>query len=113
MKILTIVFTALALCASAFAAPTETVTVQFSSPVVIGGKTLPAGEVRFNLHHGSNSVLLIAHAENGEAAAVVVNRIYEMGDGHTSVVLGRSGNTLKFERLWLDNGSGYAVADAQ
>lgn len=113
MKILTIVFTALVLCAAAFAAPTETVIVHFSSPVAVGGKTLPAGEVRINLHHGNNAVLLTALAENGEAAAVVVTRLHEVGDGRTSVVLARSGETLKLERLWLDNGSGFAVSDAQ
>jgi hypothetical protein len=114
MKRFNIALGAIALCGAAFAAPIDIVTVRFNQPVMIGEKTLPAGEIRFSVLHGSSSILMTARAESGEAAVVVLNRLHESEEpGHTSVILSRSGDTLKLERLWLDDGSGFAVAGAQ
>jgi len=113
MKIFTIALSAIALCGAAFAAPIDTFTARFANPVMIGEKTLPAGDVTFNVIHGNTSMLLTARSANGEAALIVVNRIHESEDaGKSSVILGRSGSNLKLERVWLD-GVGYAIADAQ
>ena len=113
MKLITATLAALALCATAFASG-ETVRVHFSTPVMIGEKVLPAGDVTFHVNHGTSSLLLTVHAENGESAAVVVNRLHESeAPNNTSVILGRSGNALKFERLWLSNGAGFGVVDTQ
>jgi hypothetical protein len=110
MKILSIALTALALCGSALAGSADTINVHFSSPVQIGAKTLPAGDVTFNVLRSNTSIILTARAEDGTAAAVLVNRVYDTGETtRTSVVLGRHGKDLKLERIWLDDYTGYAV----
>ena len=52
MKLFTIALSALAVCGAAFAAPVETITAHFATPVQVGDKVLPAGEVTFNVIHG-------------------------------------------------------------
>jgi hypothetical protein len=114
MKMLTIVLTALAICGAALAAPIDIVTVRFSTPVMVGEKLLPAGDVTFNVIHGTSSMLLTARAADGTAALITVSRLHESEETpKSSVILGRTGNTLKLERIWLDNGAGYALPDAQ
>jgi hypothetical protein len=114
MKLLTIALTALTLCGAALAAPVDIVTVRFATPVMIGEKTLPAGDVTFNVIHGNSSLLLTARAEDGTSALVMVSPLRQ-GDENakSSVVLGKTGNTVKLERIWLDSGAGFAVANAQ
>src|SRR5690349_16982865 len=108
MKIFTIAFTALALCGAALAGPADTINAHFSTPVLIGDKTLPAGDITFNVLRGSNSVIVTARSQNGTAAAVVVNRIYDLDEnGRASIVLGKHGNDLKLERIWLDGRTGF------
>jgi hypothetical protein len=105
---------ALAVCGAASAA--DSVNVHFSAPVLIGEKLLPAGDARINVLRGSNSVILTVRSEAGSSAAVVVNRITEQADeqGRATVVLGRQGKDLRLERVWLDDGNGFAVLpDAQ
>lgn len=114
MKMLTIALTAFALATAAWSAPVDVVTVRFASPVMIGEKTLPAGDVTFNVIHGTSSLLLTARAADGTAALITVSRLHDSEETpKSSVILGRTGNTLKLERIWLDTGAGYGVADAQ
>lgn len=115
MKILTLALTALALCGAALAGPQDTINAHFSTPVVIGEKTLPAGDVTFNVLRGSNSVILTARAEDGTIAAVLVNRIFDFEEGgKTTIVLSRHGKDMKLDRVWLDDRTGFAVfSDAQ
>jgi hypothetical protein len=114
MKLFTIALSALALCGAALAATVDTVNVRFSTPVMVGEKVLPAGDVTFNVIHGTSSVLLTARAANGESAVVVVSRLHESDEpARSSVILGRSGNNLRVERVWLEDGVGFAIADAQ
>ena len=114
MKLLTIALTALTLCGAALAAPVDIVTVHFTTPVMIGEKTLPAGDVTFNVIHGSSSLLLTARAADGTAALVTVSRLHQSEETpRSSVILGRAGNTVKLERIWLDSGEGFGVADSQ
>src|SRR6185312_5262754 len=101
MKLFTIALTALALSATAFAAG-ETVKAHFSTPVQIGEKVLPAGDITFQVNHGTSSHLLTAFSESGESAAIMVSRLHDSdAPENTSVILGRTGNKVKFERLWL------------
>jgi hypothetical protein len=114
MKIFGIALSVLTLCGSALAGPADTINVHFNSPVQVGEKTLPAGDVTFNVLRGNNSIILTARAEDGTAAAIVVNRVYDHeGASRTSVVLGRSAAGLKLERIWLDDRTGFAVAEAK
>jgi len=113
MKLFTIALSALALCGAALAAPIDTLTAHFTSPVSIGDKVLPAGEVTFSVIHGTSSMLLVARTANNEAAAVMVNRQYQSDDSRKSeVVLNKTGNTLKLDSVCVD-GISYAVADGQ
>jgi hypothetical protein len=110
MKILTIAFTALTLCGAALAESVDTINAHFTTPILIGDKTLPAGDITFNVLRGSNSVVVAARSQDGTAATVLVNRVYDGEEGgHTTVVLGRHGNALKLERIWLDDRTGFAV----
>jgi hypothetical protein len=113
MKLFTIALSALALVGAAIAAPIDTFNARFATPVMVGEKALPAGEVTFNVIHGTSSMLLVARTANNEAAMIVVNRVYEPEQaGRTEVVLNKNGSTLKVEKVWLD-GIAYTVADAQ
>jgi hypothetical protein len=113
MKLFTIALSALALCGAAFAAPIDTFTARFTTPVTVGEKALPAGEVTFNVIHGTSSTLLVARTANNDAAMIVVNRVYEPEQaGKSEVTLNKTGNTLKVEKVTVD-GISYTVADAQ
>ena len=113
MKLFTIALSAIALCGAAFAAPVDTFTARFSTPVMVGDKTLPAGEVTFNVIHGTSSMLLVARTANNDAAMIVVNRLYETEEaGKSEVILSKSGSTLKIEKVTVD-GISYAAADGQ
>src|SRR3954463_13738034 len=113
MKLFTIALTALALCGAALAAPVDTITAHFETPVMVGEKVLPAGAVTFNVIHGTSSMLLVARTANNEAAVIMVNRVYEPEDTRKSeVVLNKTGNTLRVEKICVD-GITSGVADAQ
>ena len=113
MKLFTIALSALALCGAAFAAPVDTINVHFSTPVMVGEKVLPAGDVTFNVIHGTSSMLLVARTANNEAAVIVVNRQYEPEESRKSeVILNKTGNTLKVDRICVD-GITYAATDGQ
>jgi hypothetical protein len=111
MKVFAISFTVLAICGAAFAGSADTITAHLSNPVVVGQKTLPAGDITMNVvSSGSDFPILAVRAQNGESVAVVVSRINSPDEqSHASVVLGRRGDQLKLERVWLDDGTGYAV----
>src|SRR5207248_8773928 len=102
---------ALTICGATLASAADIVNVHFSTPVMVGETTLPAGDVSIQILRGSNSAILTARSESGAAVAVVVNRLNGLDDkeAHTSVILGRHGNALKLERIWLDDHTGFAV----
>src|SRR3954451_17073728 len=113
MKLFTIALTPLALSGAALAAPVDTITARFETPVMVGEKVLPAGIVTFNVIHGTSSMLLVARTANNEAAVIVVNRQYEPEDTRKSeVILNKTGNTLRLEKVCVD-GITYSVADSQ
>ena len=113
MRLFTIALSALALCGAAFAAPVDTLTARLATPIMVGDKVLPAGDFTLNVIHGTSSMMLVARTANNEAAAVMVNRIHESEiNDKSEVILGKTGNTLKLERIWID-GIGYSIVDAQ
>jgi hypothetical protein len=112
MKFFAITFTAaIALCGAAFAGSADTITAHLSTPVVVGQKTLPAGDITMNVVSGTSDYPILAvRAQNGESVAVVVSRINNTDEqSHASLVLERRGDQLKLERVWLDDGTGFAV----
>ena len=104
---------ALAVCGSLHATNmTDTVMVRFATPVVIGSRTLPAGEFTIHILRGQGNVVLSVSAEDGETSTVLVNRLREDApetDGRASVVLERHGGEMRLERLWLPDRSGFEV----
>ncbi len=93
----------------------DSVTVHFSSPVIIGMRTLPAGECSIRIIRGStNSILLSARAETGAISNVLVTRLYEDASethGSANVVLERHNDGLHLERIWLPDGTGLQVIE--
>jgi hypothetical protein len=91
----------------------DTISVRFSSPVVVGEKTLPAGECTIHVLRGSSdSVMLSVRADSGETAAVLVNRMTDGRDDNASVVLSRHGEDLRLEKVWLPDHTGFSVLSA-
>ena len=104
---------ALTVCGSLNAqVPVDTVNVRFASPVIVGAKTLPAGECTIHIARGSNSVVLEMRAASGETSSILVNRLYdetpETGN-NADIVLERRSDGLHFERLLLPDHTGFAV----
>jgi hypothetical protein len=104
---------ALTVCGSLNAqVPIDTVNVRFASPVIVGSKTLPAGECSIHIVRGSNSVVLSMRAEDGETSSILVNRLYEDSaetGNNADIVLERRSDGLHFERILLPDHTGFAV----
>jgi len=91
----------------------DTLSVRFATLVIVGGKTLPAGECTIHVLRGSSDgIMLSVRAETGETTAVLVNRLTDGKDDTASVVLGRHGSDLRLERVWLPDHTGYSVLNA-
>jgi hypothetical protein len=92
----------------------DTISVRFSSPVVVGEKTMPAGECTIHVLRGSSdSVMLSVRAESGVTTAVLVNRLTNGSDDNASVVLSRHGKNLRLDKVWLPDHTGFAVLSAE
>ncbi len=113
MKISTILFAAaLTICSSALAFSPDTITVHFATPVLAGETMLPAGDVTIRVMRGNNHVILTLRSDAGVTTTLVAARVTEFGDRQAesaTVVLGRHGNDLKIERIWLPDHTGFAV----
>ena len=83
-----------------------------AAPGAIGIETmLPAGAVTITAMRGTNHVILTLRSESGVAATLIANRITDSGDRdpNAAIVLGRHGNNLKIERIWLGDHTGFAI----
>ena len=103
---------ALTVCGSLYAqVAVDTVNVHFASPVIVGLKTLPAGDCSIRIARGNHGVVLYLRAEDGETSSVLVNRTYEDAQtGNTAdVVLERRNDGLHFERVVLQDHTGFTV----
>ena len=88
----------------------DTMSVHFAAPVVVGEKTLPAGDCMIHVIRGSgDGIVLSVRSESGETAAVLVNRMNDGKEEGAGVVLGRRGNDLLLERVWLPDHTGFTV----
>jgi len=92
------------------------VNVRFSTPVVVGTTTMPAGDCAIQVVRGSSdNVFLTFRSASGVSASVLVNRSNEMdndtqltGD-QARVVLNRRGNDYRFDRIVMPDRSGFEV----
>ena len=104
---------ALMVCGSLNAqVPVDTVNVRFASPVIVGAKTLPAGDCTIHILRSNNTVVLSMRADTGETSSILVNRLYDdfSETGKTAdIVLERRGDGLHFERILLPGHTGFAV----
>jgi len=120
MKItMTLYAAALAILAASFAQSAtfvDHVNVRFSTPVVVGTTTMPAGDCAIQVVRGSSdNVFLTFRSSSGVSASVLVNRSNEMdndtqltGD-QARVVLNRRGNDYRFDRIVMPDRSGFEV----
>lgn len=104
--------TVLCICWAAFASPSDTINVNFTSPVAVGETTLPAGNVTITVQRGAPHVMLTFRSESGVSAAVIASRVNDYNEERpdTEVVLSRTANGLKVERVWLGDHTGFALA---
>jgi hypothetical protein len=111
MKLYTLVFAAALTIGSAYAFSPDMLTVHFATPVLAGDTMLPAGAVTITLMRGINHVILTLRSESGITKTVIANRINDLTeqDSNATVVLGRHGNDLKIERIWLGDHTGFAI----
>lgn len=120
MKIMmTICAAALAICGTLGAQTATSVdrfAVRFSTPVVVGTTTVPAGECSIQVLRGSSDNLILAvRSESGVTVSVLVNRLNDMDnntqftDGQPKIILSRHGNQYRFERILMPDHSGFEV----
>ena len=88
-----------------------TVTVHFTTPVVVSETVVPAGECTLQVRSSSgDTLMLVVRAAAGPTATVLVNRIVdETTDSiyNPHVVLRRIGNGYHFRKLPLADGTGF------
>jgi len=111
MKIwMTMCAVGLSICGFVSAQMIDTISVHFSSPVVVGEKTMPAGDCTIHVIRGSgDTVILSVRAESGETTAVLVNRLTDGPDDNASIVLTRHGKDLRLDKVWLPDHTGFSV----
>jgi hypothetical protein len=120
MKIMmTICAAALAICGTLGAQSAtfvDHVTVRFSTPVVVGTTTVPAGECSIQVVRGSSDNLFLSfRSESGARVSVLVSRLNEL-DNDTQftgdqprIILSRHGDQYRFERILMPDHSGFEV----
>jgi len=109
---------ALALCSAVYAqAPADHITVHFSTPVIVGETTLPAGDCDIQVMHGSSdSIILVLRSQAGPGTLAVASRLSEGttdAEGSASVVLNRRGNDLHVYRILLGDRTGYQLNNVE
>src|SRR5690242_17467648 len=101
------------ICWAAFASSGDTVTVHFSSPVVVAGTTLPAGNVEIDVNRGNSNAMLFFRSDSGVTVATVANRVSDSFErrNDATVTLTRDNGVLHIDHVWLPDGSGFALIE--
>jgi hypothetical protein len=119
MKVLTMICAAaIAVCGTGRAQSlVDRVTVHFSTPVMVGDTTLPAGDCSIQVIRGSsdNVVLEVRSASTTPAAVLVqVNRFTDSNEvinGHVNVILSHRNNIYQLDRIVFSDHTGFQVLD--
>jgi len=113
-RFLTTIGAALSGVCGAFAANTnDLVKFHSTTPILIAGTELPAGDDTIQVLDGTdgNAVLLV-RSESGQQVMVLTNRLNGTGI-HAAcaaqVTLQRRGNVYRLDRIWLDDRTGFQV----
>jgi hypothetical protein len=107
--------TLLAVCIAALglsAASTDLVKVNLPAPVMVGGVELPSGECTIQEMSSGGNVVLLVRSKTGQQSAVLANRLSEMQEGHTSVVLSRQEGRYTLDQVWLGDDKGFQILGA-
>ena len=119
MKTLTMICAAaIAVCGTGRAQNfVDRIAVHFSTPVMVGDTTLPAGDCSIQVIRGSSdNVVLEVRSESGTRAGVLVqvNRLSESNvvtNGHTTVILSHRNNSYQLDQIVLPDRTGFQVLD--
>jgi hypothetical protein len=104
----------LLICGALTAQSPDRLSVKFPTPVVINGATLPAGETTIQVVHNAGTLTLNFHSDSGENASVLVNRLSDTAsEDQPRVILDRTGNTYRLNRILLTDHTALQVIDAQ
>jgi hypothetical protein len=115
-KLMTIGAVILAACGLALAqGMVDHVNVHFSNPVLVGSKTIPAGDCSIQILRGTSENLVLAvRSQSGVVVTVLANRLDEMdmddvGD-NAEVFLTRSDNNeYRLNRIVLPDHTGFEI----
>ena len=109
---------AIAVCGTVYAqSSVDRISVHFSTPVMIGESTLPAGDCSIQVIRGSSdNVILEVRPVSGPASAVLVqvSRFRDSNvvtNGHVTVILGHRNNSYQLDQIMLPDQSGFQVLE--
>jgi hypothetical protein len=119
MRVLTMICAAaIAVCGTVYAqSSVDRISVHFSTPVMIGETTLPAGDCNIQVIRSvSDSVMLELRSAsgNGDGVLVPVSRFNDSNvetNGHVSVILSHRNNSYQLEQIVLADHTGFQVQD--
>ncbi|MBZ5619421.1 MAG: hypothetical protein LAQ69_11965 [Acidobacteriia bacterium] len=117
MRFLTMICAAaLAICGTGRAqSSVDMITVHFSTPVMVAGTTLPAGDCTIQVLRGSSdNIVLAVRPESGKAVSVLVNRFSDSNtvtNGQASVILSRRDTGYHLDQILLPDHTGFQVLD--
>jgi hypothetical protein len=117
MKVLTMICAAaIAVCGTSQAQTlVDRISVHFSTPVMVGDTTLPAGDCAIQVIRGSSDNVVLevrSDSGSGESILVLVNRVTDSNvvtNGHTSVILSHRNNSYQLDQIILPDHSGFQI----
>jgi 2-methylaconitate cis-trans-isomerase PrpF len=109
---------AIAVCGTVYAqSSVDRISVHFSTPVMVGETTLPAGDFSIQVIRGaSDSVMLELRSAAGtrDGILVPVSRLSDSDvdtNGHVSVILSHRNNAYQLEQIVLADHTGFQVQE--
>jgi hypothetical protein len=115
MRILTTLFAAaLAMAGTMLAqSTTDRINAHFSTPVVAGGSTLPAGDYTIQVLRGSSdNIILVLRSESGAAVSVSANRFTDSSaatSDRVNLVLVRHGGAYQLDSILFPDRTGFQL----
>jgi len=119
MKLLTMICAAaIAVCGTVQAQSfVDRITVHFSTPVMVGETTLPAGDCSIQVLRGSSDNIVLevrSESKAGPAVLVQVSRFSDsdaVTNGQVSVVLSHRNNSFQLNQILFSDRTGFQVLE--